>query len=65
MIGSGINRSPKEHHLKAILHTQYGSPDLLQLKEIDKPTPRDNEVLIAVHATFTTEYPAQTKAESP
>ena len=37
--------------MKAILHTQYGTPDLLQLKEIDKPAPRDNEVLIAVHAT--------------
>jgi NADPH:quinone reductase-like Zn-dependent oxidoreductase len=37
--------------LKAILHTQYGSPDRLQLKEVDKPAPRDNEVLIAIHAT--------------
>ena len=37
--------------MKAILHTQYGPPDLLQLKEVDTPTPKDNEVRIAVHAT--------------
>jgi NADPH:quinone reductase-like Zn-dependent oxidoreductase len=37
--------------MKAILHTQYGPPDLLQLTEVDKPVPKDNEVLIAVHAT--------------
>src|SRR5258707_2988257 len=37
--------------MKAILHTQYGSPDLLQFKEVDKPAPKDNEVLISIHAT--------------
>jgi NADPH:quinone reductase-like Zn-dependent oxidoreductase len=37
--------------VKAILHSQYGSPDLLQFKEVDRPAPKDNEVLIAIHAT--------------
>ena len=37
--------------MKAILHTQYGPPELLQLVEVETPTPKANEVLIAVRAT--------------
>ena len=37
--------------MKAIVWTKYGSPDGLQLREVATPTPKDNEVLINVHAT--------------
>lgn len=42
--------------MKAIVYTEYGSPDDVQFRDVERPTPKDDEVLIKIHAASLNQY---------
>jgi len=41
---------PEDTHMRAAVYTNYGLPDVVQIRDVEKPVPKDDEVLIKVRA---------------
>ena len=51
--------------MKAVVHDRYGPPEVLRVEEVDRPSPKDDEVLVRVHATTVTQTDCHMRAARP
>jgi NADPH:quinone reductase-like Zn-dependent oxidoreductase len=51
--------------MRAVVHERYGTPDVLRLEEVERPVPKDDEVLVRIHATTVTRSDCAYRAADP
>jgi len=51
--------------MRAVVHDRYGPPDVLRIEEVERPSPRDDEVLVKIHATTVNRTDCHRRAANP